>query len=376
MKRKIAILHPHFGWGGGEAVCVWAIHALKDEFDIDLIVTEKDVTIYKINNFYETNFSDHDFNIINIFFPIRGYLLQNHLTQRYFKNNSKKYDFAISTNNEMDFGKKGIQYIHYPILKKGKKNILKKLYKKIVFSLSKYQFKSMQNNLTLTNSLWTKRQIKKIYNLESKVLYPSLVGKFPLIKEEEKQEGFVCIGRITPAKEFEKVIEILSEVKKKFPSITLDIIGYIEDKKYFKKIEDMVNKKSDWIKIRTNLSHKEIKESIIKFKYGIHGMKNEHFGIVILEMIKAGVIPFVANDGGQVEIVDDENLIYRDKEDAVKKIEKILGNSLLQKKVFKKVQEQNKKFSKEVFAKQISEIVNKFIIDKNKYKIDDIDYPK
>jgi hypothetical protein len=66
MKKKIAILHPHFGWGGAEAVCVWTLYALKDKFDIDLIVTEKNVTIYKINQFYETNFSDHDFNIINI----------------------------------------------------------------------------------------------------------------------------------------------------------------------------------------------------------------------------------------------------------------------------------------------------------------------
>jgi glycosyltransferase involved in cell wall biosynthesis len=365
MKKKIAILHPHFGWGGGEAVCVWIIHALKDKFDIDLIVTEKNVTIPKINKFYETNFNSHDFNIINIFFPIKGYLLQSHLAQRYLKNNIKKYDFAISTNNEMDFGKKGIQYIHYPILEKKTKNILKKLYKKFVFSLSKHRFKSMKNNLTLTNSLWTKRQIKKIYNLESKVLYPSLVDKLSFINREEKQEGFICIGRITPAKELEKVIEILSEVKKKFPSITLDIIGYIEDKKYFKKIESIVSEKSDWIKIRYNLSRKEIKEFIVKFKYGIHGMKNEHFGIVILEMIKAGTIPFVANDGGQVEIVDDENLIYKDKEDAVKKIEKVLENNLLQKKILIKLQEQDKKFSKEAFTKQIKEIVNNFIIEKD-----------
>lgn len=365
MKKKIAILHPSFGWGGAEAVCVWVIDALLDKFDIDLIVTEKNVTIYKINKFYETNFSDHDFNIINIFFPIRGYLLQSHLAQRYFKNNIKKYDFAISTNNEMDFGKKGIQYIHYPILEKKKKNILKKSYNKFVITLSKYQFKGMQNNLTLTNSLWTKRQIKRIYNLESKVLYPSLVDKLPFTNRKEKQEGFVCIGRITPAKELEKVIEILSKVKKIFPSITLDIIGYIEDKKYFKKIENVINDKSDWIKIKSNLSHKEIKESIIKFKYGIHGMKNEHFGIVILEMIKAGIIPFVANDGGQVEIVDEENLIYRDKEDAVKKIEKVLENNLLQKKILTKLQEQDKKFSKEVFTKQIKEIVNNFVIEKD-----------
>jgi glycosyltransferase involved in cell wall biosynthesis len=231
----------------------------------------------------------------------------------------------------------------------------------------------MQNNLTLTNSLWTKRQIKRIYNLESKVLYPSLVDKFPLINREEKQEGFVCIGRITPVKELEKVIEILSEVKKIFPGITLDIIGYIEDKKYFKKINNIVNKKSDWIKIMTNLSRSEIKNSMIKFKYGIHGMKNEHFGIVILEMIKAGIIPFVANDGGQVEIVDNGNLIYRDEEDAVKKIEKVLENNLLQKEILIKLQEQDNKFSKEVFIKQIKEIVNNFIIDKNKFKINDID---
>jgi glycosyltransferase involved in cell wall biosynthesis len=42
------------------------------------------------------------------------------------------------------------------------------------------------------------------------------------------------------------------------------------------------------------------------FRYGIHGMLDEHFGMAPAELAAAGCIVFVPNDGGQVEIVDDD----------------------------------------------------------------------
>ena len=50
-------------------------------------------------------------------------------------------------------------------------------------------------------------------------------------------------------------------------------------------------------------------------------MEEEHFGMVVAEMIKAACIVFVPKGGGQVEIVgEDERMIYDDMIEASEKI--------------------------------------------------------
>ena len=41
-------------------------------------------------------------------------------------------------------------------------------------------------------------------------------------------------------------------------------------------------------------------------RYGIHGMREEHFGMAPAEMVRAGVIVWVPRGGGQMEIVGRE----------------------------------------------------------------------
>ena len=38
-KNKIAIVHPKMGWGGSEATVLWAIEALKNDYNVSLITT-------------------------------------------------------------------------------------------------------------------------------------------------------------------------------------------------------------------------------------------------------------------------------------------------------------------------------------------------
>jgi len=364
-KKKIAILHPSFGWGGAEAVCVWVIYALKDDFDIDLVVISKEnVNISKINQFYGTKFKKNDFKIIHLHYLINGFILNSHLVQRYFKNNKNKYDFAVSTCNEMDFEKRGIQYIHYPCLYITKKenNLFKKLYYKLCFYLSGYKEERMKQNFTLTNSYWTQKVIEMAYGIKSGVVYPSILADFPSLEWEKKEDGFICLGRISSGKNLEVIIEILIEVKKEFPNIHLHIIGHVQNISYFKKINEIVKKNSDWVSIESSVSRKKLNEYLVSHKYGIHGMKNEHFGIVIAEMIKAGSIVFIPNCGGQVEIVDSEKrLTYRDKIDAIRKIKNVLRDNTLQKELLFKLKKRSNQFSKKKFINQIKAQVHNYI---------------
>jgi glycosyltransferase involved in cell wall biosynthesis len=361
MKKKIAILHPSFGWGGAEAVCIWIIKTLKNDFNIDLITNRTDVSFNKINSFFGMDFSKDDFKKITLKkYPLEGYILSSHLVQRYFKKHQREYDLVISTNNEMDFGRKGIQYIHFPTMFEAgeKKNIYKKVYYNFSSWLSGYNREKMKNNLTLTNSSWTKQMITKAYGIKSKVVYPP-IEDISSIPWDKKENGFLCVGRIAPEKKIEKVIKIIKEVKKTFPDIHLHIIGAYEDKQYLKKVQYLAKSDKNWIFFNLNVSRKKLKELISSHRYGIHAMEEEHFGMVVAEMIKATCIVFVPKGGGQVEIVgEDERIIYNDIIEASEKITKVLRYPLMQEEIIKRLLHLGKIFSKDKFMQDIRDSVD------------------
>ncbi len=362
MKKKVAILHHSFGWGGAEAVCIWVIKALKDDFYIDLITNQNDLSLKKIISFFGVDFSREDFRIIKLKqYFLNGYILNSHLVQRYFKKHCEEYDLVISTNNEMDFGRKGIQYIHFPTMFEAflkNKNFYKKIYYKFSSWLSGYSLEKMKNNLTLTNSNWTKQVISKCYGIESRVVYPPIEDIFSL-PWNKKANGFLCIGRISPEKKIEKVIKILSEVKKTFPDIHLHIIGASENKLYLKKIKYLARNDKNWIFFDLDISRKKLKELISFHKYGIHAMREEHFGMVVAEMLKAACIVFIPRGGGQVEIVGrDDRIIYSNTIDAIDKIKKVLKDNLTQEQILKKLLCSSKVFSKEIFIQDIRKSFN------------------
>jgi glycosyltransferase involved in cell wall biosynthesis len=91
-------------------------------------------------------------------------------------------------------------------------------------------------------------------------------------------------------------------------------------------------------------------------------MDEEHFGIAVAEIVKAGAIPFVPNDGGQIEIVkENQNLVYNNKKEAVEKITNILKSPSLQKNLHEEIREHGKNFSEKKFKEEIKKIVEDFI---------------
>lgn len=78
-------------------------------------------------------------------------------------------------------------------------------------------------------------------------------------------------------------------------------------------------------------------------------------------MAKAGCIPFVPNDGGQVEIVGgDERLVYRTEEEALEKIIRVITNPKEQTSIRSYLDSRKELFSTEKFKNQIREIVSRF----------------
>lgn len=360
-------------------MAAWMIEALKDDFDVTLFTCDN-VSAGMLNKNYGTDLTEKDFTVAN---PPMSFLLRKipilgltkyHILVRYYKLLNKKFNVLIGAWNTIDFGEKGIQYIdsiEYNFKKYNLKPFhlpkiyqlapfLRKAYKGLYCAISGYKEESMKKNLTLVISQWTKDIIKDMLGIDSIVVYPPVEGGFPEISLDKKENGFICLGRIAPEKEIEKVIRILGEAKKNNPNIHLHIIGGAKDPAYGEFIKNLCEKNKEWCFLEGEIYGQKKAELIAKHKFGISGRVDEFFGIATSEMAKAGCIVFVPESGGQVEIIGDSRLIYENEQDAIKKINEVLDNEGLQIELQKHLLSNNKKFSTENFKEEIKEIVKNF----------------
>ncbi|BCM92723.1 hypothetical protein IAD21_04605 [Abditibacteriota bacterium] len=374
--------------GGANGVAVWMLEALKKQYHVSVLTFEP-TDLKEINRFYGTSLKRSDLNLYHVnplLRAIGGLDPDLHTIQpacylmRVAKFYTHKYDIFISGDREMDFGRRGIQYVNYPyptlkedhweaiqyLSKHGAlRAILKGVYRPWML-LSGFSFERMKNNLTISNSQWGRGVTKHYYGIDTPVLYPPVIGEFRDVSWEQKENGFICVGRFDPAKKIEQMIETLAEVRKSHPDLHFHIVGTTAGTNpkvwsdYHKKILELAEANSSWVTVHHNLSRAELIELQATHRYGIHANEAEHFGMAIAEMVSAGCVTFVPNDGGQVEIVDDERLIYADKAQAIEKIKRVLANPTEQAELHTHMAQQKQKFSCEKFCHDFREIVRNF----------------
>lgn len=370
--------------GGGNTVAAWIIEALRKEYSVS-ILTWKPPDFEEINRFYGTSLNDSELRVHSVSPVLRSIIdldpdpasiqRQSYL-MRLCKRLKSEYDVIISAENEIDFGRKGIQYFHYPYLyEKIQPDVDSPWYGKLLETLrgvyrpwmliSEFSYNRMINNVTLVNSDWTGSKVKEFYGIDAITVYPPIPGDFPEILWDERENGFVCIGRFCPGKRFEAVIEILTKVRARIPDLHLHIIGTLSpfsgEREYYSQFTGVVQENASWVLLHENLSRDELVQLVSNHRYGIHANVDEHFGIAVAEMIKAGCIVFVHNSGGQVEIVGgDERLAYQTNDEAAEKIIRVMDNPNEQDSLRNYLHSRKGLFSSEAFMRQIREIVSGF----------------
>src|SRR6202042_3531606 len=110
--------------GGGNAVAAWATQALCNEFQVTVATLEK-FTCGPLNRSFGTSLDDGDFEsqiapsssmaAIDMM-PTRGALLESNIALRWARELDRRqpFDVLLSLQNEADFGRPGIQYVHFP----------------------------------------------------------------------------------------------------------------------------------------------------------------------------------------------------------------------------------------------------------------------
>ena len=237
------------------------------------------------------------------------------------------------------------------------------LYYAIADRIADFSLDRLKANFTLVNSDWTGERVSTFLGIETRTLYPPVVDPAPAVPWSERRNAFLAVGRISPEKEYERVMRILARVREHAPDITLTIIGTRDRHagRYFRSLTSLAASLGSWIDFRDNLARDEVQALMVSGRYGIHGMREEHFGMAPAEMARAGAIVWVPRGGGQMEIVGREPaLMYESDDDAVQKISATLASASEQQRLREGLAIVSEQFSTTNFMQQVRTIVNDF----------------
>lgn len=378
---SVGIAHPLLLRGGSEADCLWAIEALKGDYDVTLITTAR-VDWDALNKYYGTSIHADEVAVLRpagtrVVGRYPGAAVTGALHQRFCRKVAGRFDILFSGYNPCDFGRRGIHRIgdvgwnsdlrerceelpgelQRTIHRDG---LLRRGYLALARGLSRPSGRNIFDgeDILLVNSDWTGRVLAERFpQARLAKAYPPVAGQFESVPWQDRGLGFVCLGRISHEKRIETMIEILSRVRQLGHDVHLHIIGPLDDSPYGRSIQHLCDANSDWIKAEGGKSGKAKIDLLTGHRYAIHGRQAEPFGIAVAEMAKAGCIPFVPRNGGAPEIVGDERLCYGNVDDAVRKIDQVLRHEKLQRELREKTLARSSSFGVEDYQRSVRQVV-------------------
>jgi len=380
--KRVLLVHLSFQPpGGGNGLAAWALQALVPEHRVTVLSWQR-LDVEPINRFFGTDLRRGDFDAIEVprhwrtlteLLPVPAALIKLSLLMRYTRLVGDEFDVIFGFHNESDYGRRSIQYVNYPTYLRPRPDVDLRwyhpsqaglnLYYALADRIAGFARDRMKANLTLVNSNWTGEQLSRSLGITTRTLYPPVIDPAPGSPWAERRNGFLAVGRISPEKDYERVIRILARVRERVPDLTLTIIGTVDrhTQRYFRLLKSLCESLGSWIQFRDNLSRDEVRAMMATHRYGIHGMREEHFGMAPAELARAGVIVWVPRGGGQMEIVGNEPaLMYATEDDAIQKMSSILANVDEQQRLRDHLAVVAEQFSTAHFVRQVRNVVNDF----------------
>jgi glycosyltransferase involved in cell wall biosynthesis len=381
MKRVLLVQPSMQPPGGGNGVAAWVLQALVTEHDVT-VLSWTPVDVEPINRFFGTHLQPGDFKTLQVprgrvrivdHLPIPATLIKLAVLMRYTRRVSAGFDVIFGLYNETDYGRRGIQYIHYPTYLRPRPavdlrwyhhpNVLLKLYYALTDTIAGFSLDRLKKNVTLVNSNWTGAHVRSLLGVETRTLYPPVVDPLPPPPWAARRSDFLAVGRISPEKEYERLMRILARVRQQHPDLKLTIVGTWDRhaRHYFDELTVLASSLGSWIEFRQDLSRDEVRQLMAIHRYGIHGMRDEHFGMAPAELVRAGQIVWVPRGGGQMEIVGDEPaLMYDTDDEAVEKILAVMASPAEQTRLRDLLAQRARLFSTDRFMSDVREIVCEF----------------
>jgi alpha-1,2-mannosyltransferase len=180
-----------------------------------------------------------------------------------------------------------------------------------------YGFMGRRSDIVMVNSSWTHGHIRNLWGPSQLfIVYPpcdtSSFEQLPL-KRPVQNFRIVSVGQFRPEKDHKGQLRILSQlVKEACPTpVTLVLVGSCRNSEDHLRVDDLRHLAeelcvSQSVEFKINQSFSNLQEELGKAAAALHTMKNEHFGISVVECMAAGCVVVAHESGGpQQDIVVD-----------------------------------------------------------------------
>jgi alpha-1,2-mannosyltransferase len=208
-------------------------------------------------------------------------------------------------------------------------------------------------DVCMVNSTWTANHISSIFGKNPITVFPPCdCTEFSSFALEGREPGLILsVGQFRPEKNYWMQLDIIEKLRVRRNDVKLVIVGGVRndaDRQLFDSLQKLVNEKSLPVELRANLPYGELKKLYRSGLVGLHTMRNEHFGICVVEYMSAGLIPMAHKSGGPLaDIVRDEKYLADNVDEFVEKVSSALDEEGTETRV--RFREESRRFGMEVF---------------------------
>jgi glycosyltransferase involved in cell wall biosynthesis len=205
---------------------------------------------------------------------------------------------------------------------------------------------AQKSDFLIANSSYTKKQIKKYYGRDSKVIHPPVnIDKF-VPKQKEIRNGFLIAGRQTPYKRFDLAVAACSRL-----NVPLTVIGNGPEH------NKLVNMAGPRVTFLTKVSDAEMPHYFQRAEAFIFPGVDD-FGIVAVEALAAGTPVIAYKDGGALDYVKENSTGLFFEEEKIDSLVKVINK--LQDSKFKSanITKSASTFSSENFIKNLQTFIS------------------
>lgn len=386
MKPRLLIAHPWMSRGGSEATAMWTLQALVEDHDLTFVTAAplgaEDWDA--LNRTYGTSVDPARLRIVQapalpgVNGPRRLVHLQVRRFERFCNELAPGFDLAISTYNPIYFGIPAIHLIGDFSFDEGMRRRLTATRTEPArhrpgplrsaylaagrwLEIERPPLREWGGRI-LANSTWAAAQLEQHFRLERPgVLHPPVPLSFASAAPARDPHGCVCLGRIVPEKEIERIIDIVARVRSEGFPLVLTIAGPFDESDYSRGLRDRIDAAGDWIRTPGFLDLAQKRALLETQTFAIHACRIEAFGIAVAEMVAMGCVPVVPEEGGAGDIVTDPSLRYTSEDEAVAILRGLLHDPARVRRLSAELPAGMARFSPESFVRRLRESVLGFL---------------
>lgn len=357
--KKITIMSLHLGVGGIEKYVSSLCNMLKDNYEINLVITYKldDKPSFDFNSKIKIKYlidgkpnkqeikecikNKKIFSLIKeLFKAIKILVMKKKRTIKAIK--SLNCDYVITTRT----------YETKLVNKYLKKSNIKKIATDHNYPTEKYRKNLIKSISHYDKLVVVNEEIKNIYYKEigNKVIsINNFINTLSTKNHDKSSKNLIAVGRFSKEKGFSDLIDIMSILVKKDNDITLTLIGDGEEFNDIKEKIKTLNLEKNVV-LTGYLNQEEIEKYMLKSSIYLMTSYTESFGLVMIEAMNYG-LPIVAFDsacGARILLKETNTLVEnRNKAAYAKIVLEILNNKDKMTELSKKSKEEVKKYSLE-----------------------------